>query len=107
MATNQEFVSSDHEPGEISILSNEGFDVSNTTVYHPSGGEMRRLDIATLECPKCTKILREPVQLITCGCRFCAVCIDSMLANERYVYTYSYFSGVVTTTCSDHNYIFP
>ncbi len=92
MATNQEFVSSDHEPepGEVSIHSNEGFDVSNTTVYHPSGGEMRRSDIATLECPKCMKILREPVQLITCGCRFCAVCIDSMLANDRYVYVYRY-----------------
>ena len=84
MATSQEFVSRD-QPEDMSIHSNEGFDVSKTTLYNSSGGEMRISDIATLECPKCMKILREPVQLITCGCRFCTVCIDSML-NERYVF---------------------
>lgn len=60
-----------------------GFDVSNTNVYHPSGVKMKKQELDTLECPRCTKFLREPVQLITCGCRFCTVCIDSMLANER------------------------
>lgn len=71
------------------IVSNEeipactGFDVANTIVYNQSDTKLRRADIATLECPKCTKILRDPVQLITCGCRFCTVCIDSILATER------------------------
>ena len=43
---------------------------------------MKKQELDTLECPRCSKFLREPVQLITCGCRFCTVCMDSMLANE-------------------------
>jgi len=79
MATNQEY------DGNPSSQLTGGYDISETTVYHPSGAKMKSQDISNLECPKCTKILREPVQLITCGCRYCTRCIDSLLAKERWL----------------------
>ncbi len=84
MATNQGIDSKDALDTALHLNNVVGgFDVSNTNVYHPSGIKMKKQELDTLECPRCSKFLREPVQLITCGCRFCTVCMDSMLANER------------------------
>ena len=86
MAENPEIVlnkTMKHIPLHSMSQPSGGFDVSNTTVYHPTGNKMRRADIKALECPKCSKILREPVQLITCGCRYCTSCIDEMLSIEK------------------------
>ena len=64
-----------------------GYDVIDTTVYNSSGAKMRQNDILALECPICLKILRNPVQLITCGCRYCTSCIDRLLAKKYVVFT--------------------
>ena len=54
----------------------EGYDVSNTTVYSKNG-PLKPGELDTLTCPACKKVLKEPVQVIACGHRFCRPCIDA------------------------------
>ncbi len=59
-------------------LTDGGYNVSNHILYTKIGS-LRPTDVEALTCGICSKILREPMQLITCGCRFCNVCIQKIV----------------------------
>ena len=59
------------------MASKGGFDVSKTNVYTKGGSRMRDVDVAALCCSICLLVLRCPVQVISCGHRYCKNCLDS------------------------------
>ena len=60
-----------------------GYDTGSTTVYNKAG-KLRAGEKEMLSCQHCGKLLREAVQLTTCGCRYCKCCIKTTL-DEWYV----------------------
>ena len=61
-----------YRTGRAKLYSGEG----SSSALTPS-------DVNRLTCPKCEVILREPQQLTTCGCRYCAVCIEQTTSGDR------------------------
>ena len=61
-----------------------GYDVGNAAVYSKAGFQVKPSDLAALECPLCTQVLRNPVQVISCGHRFCKGCLE-LMTSARYV----------------------
>lgn len=39
------------------------------------------------QCPLCSKAMREPVQVSTCGHRFCDTCLQEFLRYEAFSWT--------------------
>lgn len=39
------------------------------------------------QCPLCSKAMREPVQVSTCGHRFCDTCLQEFLRYEAFLWT--------------------
>ena len=74
----------------------QGFDVSNTTVYSKNV-PLKPAELDTLTCPACKKVLREPVQVIVCGHRFCKGCISALTSERWGVYTFSCWNMSYTT----------
>lgn len=40
------------------------------------------------QCPLCSKAMREPVQVSTCGHRFCDTCLQEFLRYEAFLWTH-------------------
>ena len=59
----------------------QGYDVSNTTVYSKDS-PLKPAELDTLTCPACKKVLKEPVQVIACGHRFCKGCISALTSGR-------------------------
>lgn len=59
----------------------QGYDVSNTTVYNKNS-PLKPVELDTLTCPACEKVLKEPVQVIACGHRFCKGCISALTSGR-------------------------
>ena len=49
---------------------------------YSSGVQLKEAELMTLMCPACNGLLRDPVQVITCGDRFCRSCIDGLMRNK-------------------------
>ena len=62
-----------------------GYDISGTVVYSRDGHQMKSSDLAAIKCPLCELVLRAPVQVITCGHRFCKGCLE-LKTSARYIY---------------------
>ena len=63
-----------------------GYNVPSIRLYSKTGSSMRKGDTEGLKCGICSGILRDPVQLLTCGCRYCQSCIqDQIDAASGYV----------------------
>ena len=77
-------------------VNTQGFDVSNTTVYSKNV-PLKPAELDTLTCPACKKVLREPVQVIACGHRFCKGCISALTSERWGVYTFSCWNMSYTT----------
>ena len=72
------------DPGQSTVNSG-GYCIASQTLY-VKGGAVRSSDIEALTCGICSKILREPIQIIMCGCRFCNVCMEGLKKlNQRYI----------------------
>ena len=63
----------------VAADSTGGYDIGEATLYNKSG-KVKSVEVEMLSCQKCRKLLREPVQLITCGCRYCRSCLNSIMA---------------------------
>ena len=61
-----------------------GYNINDTVVYSKDGHQLKLRDLAALQCPLCELVLRDPVQVITCGHRFCKDCLD-LKTSARYV----------------------
>ena len=59
-----------------------GYKLDGIKLYNRSGKQLGSLDIESLECPYCKKLLREPRQLIGCGHRYCKSCIDKIVKKK-------------------------
>lgn len=59
-----------------STIGKGGYEITNRMTLFTKNGSIRPNDTEALKCGICSKILREPMQLITCGCRYCASCIS-------------------------------
>lgn len=59
----------------------QGYDVNNTTVYNKNG-PLKPAELDTLTCPACKKMLKQPMQVITCGHRFCKGCINAFTSGR-------------------------
>jgi late competence protein required for DNA uptake (superfamily II DNA/RNA helicase) len=67
------------------MLSNRGmggYDISSQSLYTKNGANMRESDTEALKCGLCFNVLRDPIQLLTCGCRYCNSCVHAMMEKE-------------------------
>ena len=55
-----------------------GYDVGSATLYNKAG-KLRASEKEMLSCQRCDKLLRDPMQLITCGCRYCKSCVKTII----------------------------
>lgn len=44
---------------------------------------LKPADLEALSCPLCCGILREPVQVIACGHRYCRQCAEKIMKSSR------------------------
>ena len=58
-----------------------GYDIGGATLYNQVG-VLPPSDITALTCSKCSYLLKEPRQVITCGHRYCQLCIEQMTSGE-------------------------
>ena len=58
-----------------------GYEVGNLSLYSKSG-RVKTAELKMLSCQQCRKLLRDPVQLITCGCRYCKSCVKAIMAES-------------------------
>lgn len=58
-----------------------GYNVASRPLFTKNGG-MRATDMEALKCGICFNVLRDPVQLITCGCRYCNTCVQALMDNQ-------------------------
>ena len=56
-----------------------GYNLDGIKLYNRASKKLGPLDLESLECPYCKKLLREPQQLIGCGHRYCKSCLDEIL----------------------------
>ena len=62
-----------------------------------------RIDKKNL-CPKCDGLLREAVQTIACGHRYCKTCVDIILRYICFLYYIIAFGiAIITTICGELN----
>ena len=54
-----------------------GYSIGDAAVYSKSG-QVKPSDLVALQCPLCELVLRDPVQVITCGHRFCKGCLEGV-----------------------------
>ena len=66
---------------EIVCKMLSGYDAGSATLYNKSG-KLRNGEKEMLSCQHCGKLLRDAMQLITCGCRYCKSCIKSIIGSE-------------------------
>ena len=59
-----------------------GYDVGKATVYSKNRA-LSAVELSALTCSKCSLLLKEPQQVITCGHRYCKSCIEQ-LTSGRY-----------------------
>lgn len=52
-----------------------GYDLSGGTVYNSQKILQSNNDLESYRCLICKLILRNPIQITTCGCRYCSACI--------------------------------
>lgn len=69
--------------------STQGYDISNTTVYSNTG-PLKPNELDTLTCPICKKVLKDPMQVIACGHRFCRACVTAFTSGRWDLYNTSY-----------------
>jgi len=62
--------------------STQGYDIRNTTVYSNTG-PLKPNELDTLTCPICKKILKDPMQVIACGHRFCRACVTAFTSGSE------------------------
>ena len=55
-----------------------GYDIGDAALYNTSG-KVKPTELKMLSCQRCRRVLREPMQLITCGCRYCKSCLKSIM----------------------------
>ena len=84
-----------------------GYDVGKATVYNKNRA-LSAVELSALTCSKCTFLLKEPQQVISCGHRYCKGCIDQMTSG-RYVVIVAFLHTVNTEsplymTVFTHNY---
>ena len=58
-----------------------GYEVGEHSLYSKSG-RVRSAELKMLSRQQCSKLLRDPVQLITCGCRYCKSCVKAIMAES-------------------------
>ena len=54
---------------------NKGYSIGDAAVYSKNS-QVKPSDLAALQCPLCELVLRDPVQVINCGHRFCKGCLE-------------------------------
>ena len=59
----------------------KGYNIGKSTVYGKTG-PLKPTELATLTCPACKKVLKEPMQVIACGHRFCRGCIGAFTSGR-------------------------
>ena len=59
-----------------------GYDIGSATLYSKAG-KLRASEKEMLGCQRCGKLLREAMQLITCGCRYCKTCIKTIIGEMK------------------------
>ncbi len=60
-----------------------GYNISGVTVYN-TRGPMKKTELKHLLCPLCNKCVKDPVQVIVCGHRYCKGCLDHYIS-DKYV----------------------
>ena len=58
-----------------------GYDIGGAKISNKHG-EVSAGDLAALKCSKCTHVLKEPKQVITCGHRYCQECIELLTSGR-------------------------
>ena len=53
-----------------------GFNIGTAILYTKTGKELA--DLHPFTCPFCHLILRDPFQLLECGCRYCQLCLENL-----------------------------
>ena len=59
----------------------QGYNIGKSTVYGKTG-PLKPAELDTLTCPACKKVLKEPMQVIACGHRFCKGCIGAFTSGR-------------------------
>jgi late competence protein required for DNA uptake (superfamily II DNA/RNA helicase) len=59
-----------------------GYDIGSATLYGKAG-KLRASEKEMLGCQRCGKLLRDAIQLITCGCRYCKSCIKTIIGEMK------------------------
>ncbi len=57
--------------------ASRGYDLKGAKVFTKAGKVLT--DFVSFTCPLCKFILRNPHQLLECGCRYCQPCVDDLL----------------------------
>lgn len=58
-----------------------GYDVGDAAMYNKAG-KLKPTEKEMLSCQLCRKLICEPMQLITCGCRYCKYCLNCIMAES-------------------------
>ncbi len=58
-----------------------GYNISGVTVYN-TRGPMKKTELKHLLCPLCNKCVKDPVQVIVCGHRYCKGCLDRFVSDK-------------------------
>ena len=61
---------------------NGGYEVGAATLYNKAG-RLRATEKEMLGCQRCGKLLRDAMQLITCGCRYCKSCVKTIIGEVK------------------------
>ena len=60
-----------------------GYDLYGVDLYNKVGKKLSPLDIESLKCSSCQKLLRDPQQLTGCGHRYCKSCLYQSILKKR------------------------
>ena len=63
------------------VMTSSKLDVKRCRVYSKHT-LLKPSDLESLLCPFCGGLLRDPVQVIACGDRFCRCCMDKLMSHR-------------------------
>ena len=64
-----------------------GYETGRAKLYRGVGSSsvLTPSEVSRLSCSHCEAVLRDPVQVTSCGCRYCSACIEQLTRGDRCV----------------------
>lgn len=59
-----------------------GYSLSDILVFDKNERHLSEDDLMALQCSQCSKLLRDPYQLINCGHRVCRSCLHDVVLKK-------------------------